>query len=102
MAQTSYDFQQENRFRKKAYAFAYSDAARVTAILEQMRVTIPRMNTDGSRLNIRTEQIHEKDMRGSIYTALCGIKGLLAEGSNPAIIQAACQAYLDTILYAGI
>jgi hypothetical protein len=102
MAQSAYDFRQEDSFRKKAYAFPYSDDSRLMAILDQMRDMIPRLNTDGQRLNVRAAQIHEKDMRGSIYSALCGNKGLLAEGSNPEIVQAACQAYLDTILYAGI
>jgi hypothetical protein len=101
-SQTGDDFQQTASFRSEAYAFAYADTPQLAAILEEMRATIPTMNTEGRRQNIRAEQIHEKDMRGSIYAALLGNKSLLTGGTNLVIIQAACQTYLDTLIYAGI
>jgi hypothetical protein len=101
-SQPGYDFQQEASFRSEAYAFAYAETPRLTAILDQMRDTIPTMNTSGRRLNIRAEKIHEKDMRGSIYAALLRNKSLLIESSNSEIVQIASQAYLDALIYAGI
>lgn len=92
----------ENQFREKAYSLAYSDSLRLTAILEHMRSVIPTLNTNGIRLNIQPERIHEADLRSSIYTALCGYRHLLAETNDELIFCAACQSYLDNIIFPGI
>lgn len=92
----------ENHFRKRAFSFAYSNSLRVKAILERMRTAIPALNTDGIRLNVHPERIYDDDLRGSIYTALCQNRGLLIASNDEAIFHAACQAYLDTLIFSGV
>jgi hypothetical protein len=97
-----FQIEAENQFREKAYSLAYSDSPRLTAILEHMRSVIPTLNTDGIRLNIQPERVHEADLRSSIYSALCRDRHLLAETNDVLIFGAACQAYLDNIIFPGI
>ncbi len=97
-----YDFQEDDQLRKKAYTFAYTISPQLTAILESMRAALPTLNTDGTRLNTQPERIFEADMRSSIYAALYRNRTLLTAMNDALIVQAACQAFLDNILFSGI
>jgi hypothetical protein len=101
-SQSLYNSRDEDQFRRQAYTFAYTNSPRLTAILEVMRAAIPALNTDGIRLNIRPEHIHEDDLRGSIYAVLLGNRRLLIGASDEEIFCAACQAYLDNIIFPGL
>lgn len=103
MSQSLHNVGHEEQFRRLAHALAYSASPRLTAIWVRMRAVIPTLNaTDGTRLNIQSERIHDADLRSSIYTALCGNRRLLAELDDEAIFRAACQAYLDNISFPGV